>query len=72
MKRIPRRIFIAEFKREVIKLVTEQGVATDEASRKLDIATKSSRTCMDQLECGKLKVARYFIFAIIIGTTETG
>ena len=43
MKRIPRRIFTAEFKREAIKLVTEQGLTFVEASRKLDIATKSLR-----------------------------
>lgn len=44
MKRIPRRIFTAEFKREAIKLVTEQGLTFVEASRKLDIATKSLRS----------------------------
>lgn len=43
MKRIPRRIFTAEFKREAIKLVTEQGLTLAEAGRKLDIATKSLR-----------------------------
>jgi hypothetical protein len=45
MKRFPRRIFAAEFKREAIKLVTEQGLTLVEASRKLDVATKSLRTC---------------------------
>ena len=55
MKRIPRRIFTAEFKREAIKLVTEQGLTLTEASRKLDVATKSLRTWMDQQECGELK-----------------
>lgn len=44
MKRIPCRISTAEFKREAIKLVTEQGLMMAEASRKLDIATKSLRT----------------------------
>ena len=38
---ISRRIFTAEFKREAIKLVTDQGPTFAEASRKLDIATKS-------------------------------
>ena len=38
MKRIPRRIFTEEFKREAIKLVTEQGLTMAEASRKLDVA----------------------------------
>jgi transposase-like protein len=39
MKRIPRRIFTAELKRESVKLVTEQGLTFTEASKKLDIAT---------------------------------
>jgi len=55
MKRIPRRIFTAEFKREAIKLVTEQGLTLAEASRKLDVATKSLRTWMDPQERDKLK-----------------
>lgn len=38
MKRIPRRIFTAEFKKEAIQLVTQQGLTMAEASRKLDIA----------------------------------
>ena len=57
MKRIPRRIFTAEFKREAVKLVTEQGLTFTEASKKLDIATKSLRTWKDQLERGKLKAS---------------
>ena len=57
MRRIPRRIFTAEFKREAIKLVTEQYLTFAEASKKLDIATKSLRTWMDQLERGKLKAS---------------
>ena len=48
MKRIPRRIFTEEFAREAIKLVLEQGLTLAEASRKLDVATKSLRTWMDQ------------------------
>ncbi len=44
MKRIPRRIFTGEFKREATKLVTEQGLTFTEASKKLDIATKLLRT----------------------------
>ncbi|RFC36651.1 MAG: transposase [Candidatus Nitrotoga sp. SPKER] len=55
MERIPRRIFTAEFKREAIKLVTEQGLTLAEASRKLDVATKSLRTWIAQLERGELK-----------------
>ena len=55
MKRIPRRIFREEFKREAIKLVNEQGLTIAEASRKLDIASKSLRTWMKQEQSGELK-----------------
>jgi transposase len=55
MKRIPHRIFTAEFKREAIKLITKQGLTLAEAGRKLDVATKLLRTWMDQQERGKLK-----------------
>jgi transposase len=55
MKRIPRRNFTEEFKREAIKLVTDQGLTHTEASKKLDIATKSLRTWMAQSDSGKLK-----------------
>jgi transposase len=54
MKRIPRRVFTGEFKREAIKLVTEQGLTFTEAGKKLDIATKSLRTWMEQQKRGKL------------------
>ena len=46
MKRIPRRIFQEEFKREAIKPVNEQGLTIAETCKKLDIATKSLRTWM--------------------------
>jgi len=55
MKHIPRRIFTEEFKREAINLVTAQGLTMAEASRKLDVATKSLRTGMDQQARGDLK-----------------
>ena len=55
MKHIPRRIFTAEFKREAIRLVTEQGLTLAEVSRKLDVATKSLRTWMNQQERGELR-----------------
>ena len=48
MKRIPRRTFTAEFKVEAIKLVTEQKLTHAEVSRKLDVATHSLRTWIDQ------------------------
>ncbi len=57
MKRIPCRIFTEEFKREAIKLVTEQGLTMAEAGRKLDIATKSLRTWVGQRERGQLKAS---------------
>ena len=57
MKRIPRRIFTEEFKREAIKLVTEQGLTMAEAGKKLDIATKSLRTWVAQLERGELEAS---------------
>jgi len=55
MKRIARRIYTSEFKREAIKLVTEQGLTLAEVSRKLDVATKSLRTWIDQQERGELR-----------------
>ena len=57
MKRIARRIFTEEFKREAIKLVTGQGLRMAEAGRKLGIATKSLRTWVEQLERGQLKAS---------------
>ncbi len=57
MKRIPHRIFTAEFKREAVQLVTKQGLTMAEASRKLDIATKSLRTWIEQFERGELKAS---------------
>ena len=57
MKRIPRRIFQEEFKREAIRLVNEQGLTIAEASRKLDVASKSLRTWMRQEQSGELKAS---------------
>ena len=63
LKRIPRRIFQEEFKREAIKLVNEQGLSIAEACKKLDtrwpkaIATKSLRTWMKQEQSGELKAS---------------
>ncbi len=45
---IPRRIFTEEFKREAIKLVTEQGLTLTEVGRPLDVAAQSLRTWIDQ------------------------
>ena len=57
MKRIPRRIFTEEFKREAIKLITDQGLTQAEASKKLDVSTKSLRTWMEQQSRGALKAS---------------
>ena len=55
MKRIPRRLFTEEFKREAIKLVTEQQLNIASAGRQLDIDPKSIRAWMAQAERGELK-----------------
>ena len=57
MKCIPRRTFTAEFKAEVIKLIAEQKLTPAEASRKLDVSTKSLRTSIDQQARGELKAS---------------
>ena len=57
MNRIPRRIFTAEFKAEADKLSTEQKLTPAEVSRKLDVATKSLRTWIDQQARGTLKAS---------------
>jgi len=44
MKRIPRRLFTEEFKRQSIKLVTEQHLNVATAGRQLDVAPKSMRS----------------------------
>ena len=41
MKRIPRRLFTEEFKREAIKLVTEQHLNVADVSRQLNVDPKS-------------------------------
>mgnify|MGYP000361924254 CR=1 FL=1 len=41
MKRIPRRLFTEEFKREAINLVTEQHLNVADVSRQLDVDPKS-------------------------------
>ena len=55
MKRIPRRLFTEEFKREAIKLVTEQQLNIASAGRQLDVDPKSIRAWMAQAERGELK-----------------
>ena len=55
MKRIPRRLFTEEFKREAIKLVAEQNLNVAQASRQLDIDPKSIRAWIAQAERAELK-----------------
>ena len=55
MKRIPRRLFTEEFKREAIKLVTEQNLNIAQAGRQLDVDPKSIRAWIAQAERGELK-----------------
>ena len=54
MKRIPRRIFTEEFKKEAIKLVKEGHLKVAEAGRQLDIDPKSIRAWIAQSERGEL------------------
>jgi len=55
MKRIPCRLFTEEFKREAIKLVTEQNLNIAQAGRQLDNDPKSIRAWIAQAERGELK-----------------
>ncbi|MBC7785908.1 MAG: transposase [Methylophilaceae bacterium] len=55
MKRIPCRLFTEEFKREPIKLVTEQHINPAAAGLQLDIDPKSIRSWIAKSERGELK-----------------
>ena len=55
MKRIPRRLLTEEFKREAIKLVTEQNLNVAQAGRQLDSDPKSIRAWIAQAERAVLK-----------------
>jgi len=54
MKRVPRRLFTEEFKREAIKLVTEKHLSAAQAGKQLDIDPKSIRLWITQSERGEL------------------
>ena len=54
MKRIPRRIFTEEFKKEAVRLVQSEGLTLAEAGRNLDISPKSVKTWLAQYEQGTL------------------
>ena len=54
MKRIPRRIFTEEFKKEVVRLVQSEGLTMAEVARKLDVALKSLKTWITLHQQGAL------------------
>lgn len=54
MKRIPRRIFTEEFKKEAVRLVASEGLTMAEAAQKLDVAPKSLKTWLAQSKQGTL------------------
>ena len=54
MKRIPRRIFTEEFKKEAISLVQSEGLTMAEVARKLDVALKSLKTWITLHQQGAL------------------
>ncbi len=56
MKRVPRRVFTAEYKSEAIRLAEAVGVPT--AARQLDIDTKSLHLWIRQAKAGELKPSR--------------
>ncbi len=55
MKRIPRRLFTEEFKREAVKLVAEQHLNVSQAGRQLEVDPKSLRAWIAQAKRGELK-----------------
>ena len=55
MKRIPRRLFTEAFKREAIKLVTEQHLNVAAAGQQLDVAPKSIHSWIAESERVELK-----------------
>lgn len=55
MKRMPRRIFTEEFKKEAVRLFKEQDLTLAEVSRNLDIAPKSLKSWLKLYDAGALK-----------------
>jgi len=55
MKRMPRRIFTEEFKKEAVRLFKEQDLTLAEVSRNLDIAPKSLKSWLKLHDTGALK-----------------
>jgi len=54
MKRIPRRLFTEEFKKEAVRLAQPVGSTMAEAARKLDVAPKSLKTWISLKQQGTL------------------
>ena len=54
MKRIPRRLFTEEFKKEAVRLVQSESLTIEEAARKLDVAPKSPKTWISLKQQGTL------------------
>lgn len=57
MKRVPRRIFTEEFKKEAVRLFKQQDLTLAEVSRNLDIAPKSLKTWVALYDAGRLKAS---------------
>ena len=57
MKRVPRRIFTEEFKKEAVRLFKQQDLTLAEVSRNLDIAPKSLKTWLALYDAGTLKAS---------------
>ena len=55
MKRIPRRLFSEEFKREAVKLVNDQHLNPAAVGRQLDVDPKFICTWIAESERGELK-----------------
>ena len=55
MKRLPRRIFTEEFKKEAVRLFKQQDLTLAKVSRNLDIAPKRLKTWVALYDIGKLK-----------------
>lgn len=74
MKRIPRRIFTEEFKKEAVRLVQSEGLTMAEAARKLDVAPKSLKTWISLQQqgalAGSLGVAKFSVEQLRIRELE--
>ena len=57
MKRVPRRIFTEEFKKEAVRLFKQQDLTLAEVSRNLDIVPKSLKTWFALYDAGTLKAS---------------